>query len=269
MKIRYFYPNFKKKVFILSYDDGVTDDKDFIKILNELGFKATFNLNTELMRNEFVWYNDRGDEIKRLPLEIIDDLYEGHEIASHSSTHPYLDNMSDEEIYENIAKDLENIPFLQGFATPFTYFHPRLKDIVSSLGFSYLRCSIMSESYERYHYYYEIKPTVFHLDNKLDKLLNGFFIAKEELATFMLVGHTYDLRVHNCYDKIIDVLKTIKNHDDIINLTTIETVNYLKAIDSLEITKKEINNPSPISLYLSVDDEMIVLHPFSRYILDK
>ncbi len=38
------YPGGKKKVFTVSYDDGVIQDVRFVKLLNKYGIKGTFNL---------------------------------------------------------------------------------------------------------------------------------------------------------------------------------------------------------------------------------
>ena len=40
------FPEGKSKAFTLSYDDGVRQDKRFVKILNKYGLKSTFNLNS-------------------------------------------------------------------------------------------------------------------------------------------------------------------------------------------------------------------------------
>ena len=38
---------FPHKFFTLSFDDGVTQDRRFIKMLNDRGLKCTFNLNSK------------------------------------------------------------------------------------------------------------------------------------------------------------------------------------------------------------------------------
>ena len=44
------YPNFKKKALTLSYDDGVVQDRRFMKILDNFGIKCTFNINSAFMQ---------------------------------------------------------------------------------------------------------------------------------------------------------------------------------------------------------------------------
>ena len=40
------FPNGLKKVFTMSYDDGVRQDRRLIEILDRYGIKATFNINS-------------------------------------------------------------------------------------------------------------------------------------------------------------------------------------------------------------------------------
>ncbi|MDE5780625.1 MAG: hypothetical protein K2I03_04010 [Lachnospiraceae bacterium] len=51
--IQKLYPNGKSKAFNVTYDDGVLQDIRFIKLLNKYNLKGTFNLNSQLMEDEF------------------------------------------------------------------------------------------------------------------------------------------------------------------------------------------------------------------------
>lgn len=96
--IRKLYPGGKKKAFSITYDDGITQDIRFVELLNQYGLKGTFNLNSELMKNGFEWTHESGLVIKRLSPEMVVDLYQGHEVASHTLTHPYMSDLSEEEL---------------------------------------------------------------------------------------------------------------------------------------------------------------------------
>ena len=41
-----------KKAVTFSYDDGVTQDRDLIRLLNKYGMKGTFNINSGLLGQE-------------------------------------------------------------------------------------------------------------------------------------------------------------------------------------------------------------------------
>ena len=51
-----------RKALTFSFDDGNVDDIRLIEILNKYGLKATFNLNSGLLADSFVWnYNGVKD----------------------------------------------------------------------------------------------------------------------------------------------------------------------------------------------------------------
>ena len=64
--MRKLYPGGKRKAFNITYDDGVMQDGRFVVLLNRFGLKGTFNLNSQLMEEEFAWIHPCGMEVKRL-----------------------------------------------------------------------------------------------------------------------------------------------------------------------------------------------------------
>ena len=56
------FPGGKTKAFTMSYDDGTIHDRRFVRILNDCGIKATFNLNSGFFGQE-------------LPVLLISDIY--------------------------------------------------------------------------------------------------------------------------------------------------------------------------------------------------
>ena len=65
--VKKLYPNGKPKAFGVTFDDGVTQDIRFVGLLDQYGLKGTFNLNSQLMREEFAWTHQNGTVIRRLP----------------------------------------------------------------------------------------------------------------------------------------------------------------------------------------------------------
>ena len=92
--VRKLYPGGKSKAVNFSYDDGVTQDVRFVDLLNRYGMKGTFNLNSKLLQDGFTWEHPCGKTIARLPKEEIVSLYDGHEISSHTATHPMMETIS-------------------------------------------------------------------------------------------------------------------------------------------------------------------------------
>ena len=146
MKIEKRYPEGRNKAFNITYDDGVLQDIPLIAMLNRYGIKGTFNLNSQLMQTGFTWRHPCGMDITRLRRWEIGDLYEGHEIASHTLTHPYMDSLSDEELYRQLGEDKRNLEAMfgrevAGFAVSFEYFDDRIARCAKKCGFEYARTS--------------------------------------------------------------------------------------------------------------------------------
>lgn len=268
--IRKLYPFGKKKAFNVTYDDGVLQDVRFVELLNKYSLKGTFNLNSELMENEFEWIHDCGIAVKRLKTEDAVSLYIGHEVASHTLTHPYMDSLTKEEIIRELSYDKISLEKLfsqtvRGFAIPFDYYSGLIEHCVKECGFEYARISEESLSFKPQSDYYRWKATVFHLDESLEDLTRRFIDCDEELALFQIVGHTYDLDAENKWDVIENIFKKISSLRDTLPMTTIEIVDYLRAMRKVEITDKYIKNNSDKSLWFEADNTTIEVKPKTKF----
>lgn len=261
--IKKLYPNGKSKAFNVSYDDGVLQDVRFVNLLNQYGLKGTFNLNSGLMENEFEWIHETGCIVKRLSKENVLSLYDGHEVASHTLTHPFMQEKTENEIMKELEVDKKNLEKLfgkqiKGFAVPFDYYSDLIESCVKKCDFEYARISEESLSFVPHKNseinYHRWKATVFHLDDSLEKLTEDFIQTDEELALFQIAGHTYDFDTENMWDKIETILKKISLQKDILPMTTIEIIDYLKAMEQVEITENHIINNSEQTLWFLVDN---------------
>ena len=180
--IKRLYPGGKRKAFNITYDDGVWQDVRFVELLNKYGIKGTFNLNSRLMEEEFEWTHECGLPVKRLPVSRAVKLYAGHEVASHTLIHPYMQNLSEDEIMYQLGHDkyvLEQIfgREICGFAVPFDYYSGIIADCAKRLGFEYARMSEESRSYVPSENYYWWQCGIFHLNPEF--LLYLSFCVKE------------------------------------------------------------------------------------------
>lgn len=270
--VKKLYPNGKPKAFNITYDDGVLQDERFVKLLNKYNLKGTFNLNSQLMAEEFRWIHENGMVIKRLSSCKVIELYSNHEVASHTLTHPYMHDMDENEIMYQLGQDKYNLEQLfgreiSGFAVPFSYFSPLISECAKKCGFEYARCSDESYSYIPPENYFWWTAGAFHLNPKWRQFAEIFFTTDCQLALCQIVGHSYDLDAENMWDEMENLFKRISESNDIVSLTNIEIVRYLKAMDKAYITEQKISNNSGTELWFDIDGRVVSIPAYSEFFI--
>lgn len=260
------YPGGKSKVFNVSYDDGVEQDVRFIALLNRYGLKGTFNINFWMTHTQFQWVHESGLVVKRLPESALKDVYAGHEVASHSFSHPYMDNFSEGEILKEMGADRF---FLQrlfdreiaGYATPFYFFSDQMAQCARECGFAYARISEESDDYSLPEDFYHWRGSKFHWDEDLEEFVEGFLKSDQELAMCQLVGHSYDLDVYDMWQRMEKIFSRVSQCDEVWPATHSQLVNYLRAMDQVFITNDTVSNHSWEPLWFRIHGEITMLKP--------
>lgn len=218
--------NGKMKAITFSYDDGITQDLRLIELFNKYGIKATFNLNSELF--------GRKDELELLGVKVkhhkvdkkdVKEIYEGHEVAVHTLTHPYLQAMDDEnEIIRQVEEDRKNLEDLVGYkvcgmAFPNDGKNPeRVSRIIKEkTEIKYVRTTDETFNFEPQTNLHIFKPTIYHGHfDEMTKLAEEFISLKTDTPKiFYIWGHSYEFDIFNNWDKFEDFLKLVSNKDDI------------------------------------------------------
>lgn len=217
------------KIVCLSFDDGTVYDIRFIELLNKYNLKATLNLNSEL--KDFVWYFG-NNPIKRLDLNEYKELYNGHEVASHSLTHPYFSSLDDKEIIRQVKEDINNLKNIfnkeiVGFAFPF---HDQTEEIIQvikeNINVEYIRYSFFSNEYlpkDRYH----IPLHAIYDDEDIYEKLEHYKKNKLENSLFVIAGHSYEFEMKNDWEKIEALLKYLNEDNEFVVLTLKDAVKIL------------------------------------------
>lgn len=219
--------NGKMKALTFSYDDGVTQDQRLISLFNKYGMKATFNLNSELLGKPGSLLREGVTvaHVKPLPEEVRG-IYEGHEVASHTLTHPMLPDQSDDEIIRQVEQDRLNLSELVGYeVVGMAYpgggvnFNAHVADVIREhTGIKYARTTISNYSFDPQSDLLVFKPTVYHHRemDELERLADEFIALKPDTPKIMYVwGHAYEFDIRNDWDRFENVLKRLSGHDDI------------------------------------------------------
>jgi hypothetical protein len=218
------------------------------------------------MQNGFTWRHECGMDITRLRPAEIGDLYEGHEIASHTLTHPYMDSLSDEELYRQLGEDKKNLENMfggevAGFAVPFDYYDDRIARCAEKCGFEYARTSDVSLSYTPCRDWYHWKTGIYHVMPELVPYVEGFLKTNEELALCQIVGHSYDLFTENLWDTMESICAKIGEHGEIWKCTHLELVRYLKAMEQAEVSDEAVHNGSDRCLWFCIQGQIVAIQP--------
>ena len=215
----------KKKILTFSYDDAVTQDQRLIAMFNKYDLKCTFNINSELLGKPgslvregvtVAHVKPRAEEIRA--------IYEGHEIAGHSLTHPNLTKLEDSEVIRQVEEDRVKLSEIAGydvvgFAYPGGFVDGRVADLIrTQTGIKYARTVESSHSFDKQKDLVCFRPTVYH-HKEWDKLfeLGEKFLSLDpsEDAIFYVWGHAYEFDIANTWDKFEEFCRMMSGKSDI------------------------------------------------------
>ena len=159
----------KLKAVTFSYDDAVVQDIRLIELLNKYNLKCTFNVNSELlgMAHTLTRENLRIAHYKIQPQDV-KRIYEGHEVAVHTLTHPHLPPLEEDEIIRQVEQDRLNLSELVeyevvGMAYPGGGVNndDRVAEIIkNNTGVKYSRTITFTHDFETQENIYRFNPTV-------------------------------------------------------------------------------------------------------------
>lgn len=215
-----------RKIFLLSFDDGTIYDKRFVELLNRYHIKCTFNLNAGL--EDFVWYYEDKFPIRRQLLSETVEQYRGHEIASHSLHHHWLNTLTPPQLRREVEEDciaLKAIFGVQdiGFGVPFTACGDREIRLLRKF-VRYIRLSEMSDSFALPEDPYHIPIHGLYNDPDIREKIARFAENGLSESLFVMAGHSYELEVLEHWEYMESLLQYIRSFDFEI-MTTMEFVN--------------------------------------------
>lgn len=217
----------KMKAVTFSYDDGVTQDKRLIKILDKYGLKCTFNLNSALLgrAGSLIREDVTVAHVKPRPCEVRK-IYENHEIAVHTLTHPSLVQLSDDDIVREVEEDRIALSELAGYEVVGMAYPGGtgcMNDHVAELiktrtGVKYARTTTSTHNFEPQNNLCRFDPTVYHHVewDKMFELGEKFISLKPDTPKIYYIwGHAYEFDIHGDWERFEEFCRMISGHDDI------------------------------------------------------
>lgn len=262
------FPGGKEKAVTLSYDDGSKYDLKFLEIINQYGFKCTFNLMGKNVESE-----------KPLSQAAIREnmLAKGHEIAVHGYNHRAQHKIRPiegiREIVDcRIALERAFGIIVRGMAFPAEVVNPslepekyaRIKHYLEDLEVAYARSARPdNDRFELPEDWYNWIPTAHH-DNPqimqyIDKFVNldlsELYITKRTPKLFFMWGHCKEFERKQNWDHLEEICRSLGGRDDIWYATNIEIYDYVQAYRSLRYSADAgiVFNPTLLDVWFDVD----------------
>lgn len=256
-KVYYCFPGGKHKALTMSYDDGRTEDRRLVSIFNKYGIKGTFNINSGIFHNTY------GEKVQ--PEEFLK-LYEGHEIACHTVTHPTIARCPLENVAEEVLEDRKKLEAIMGqpvmgLAYPNGSTSPKIRQMLPMMGIRYARVVGSTDDFAIPEDFYQWKATCHHNHNLLENGQRFVELFKKQYLYLMYVwGHSYEFTDKNNWEVMEEFCKLAGGRDDTWYATNIQIVDYMEVLDRLQFfaDSSKVYNPSAQSAWLSNEKGEII-----------
>ena len=279
--IEMLFPQGKTKALILSYDDGRTEDRQLVKLMNQYGLKGTFHLNSnKLGTNGYL----TKAEIKQ--------LFAGHEVSVHSANHPGLTTLSKIDVVYEVVEDRKELERLmeypvRGMAYPFGNTNDFVVETITGLGIEYARTVEDTYAFNIPENFLKWHPTIHQYakaywepdnpENDKKELAHFYqliddFKSTKELSLLDIWGHSWEMANNqNKWDETEKFFKLLANNSDIHYTTQIDLVDYINAFHILKfsVEKNMVINQSSLTIFFKKNGKSYSIFPGETLVLSK
>ncbi len=249
------WPGGREKALTLSYDDAVLQDIRLIEMMNKNGIKGTFNLNSGYLgtKNTLIREGHPVQHNKVAPEEVAS-LYEGHEVAVHTVTHPNLCALPDAQVLDEVLTDRKNLEQLVGYpvrgmAYPGGNVDERVVNLLKGCGIVYARAVGTTKKFALPERWLDWECSCHHweLEGLIDPFLHG-----KGLKLLAVWGHAYEFDQRDDWEVIEDQLVRLGGHEDVWYATNIEVFDYITAFKALDVAVDDSSayNRSSVSVWV-------------------
>ncbi len=257
------YPGGKTRAITLSYDDGKIQDRQLVALFNQYGLKGTFNLNSGTFGHESV-----------VATEEMPALYENHEVAVHTLTHPYLNYLSTAEVAYQVIEDRKRLEVLfgrviRGMAYPFRLAEtPGQVETIRNCGIQYARTTVNTLHFDLPQDAMRWNPTCHHKEETLPELVERFlspedpaYPERHRLRLLYVWGHSYEFA--GKWDEAKRICRLLGGHETVWYATNGQIMDYLLAWHSLQasVDGSIVHNPSGLPVWFWAQGKEWVLQP--------
>jgi len=216
------------KAVTFSYDDGVTQDIKLIELLNKYGLKCTFNINSKLLGTKGILLRQKQRIARyRIAQDDVKYVYEGHEVAAHTLTHPNLTSLNENEIIYQVEQDRNYLSEIVGYEVKGMAYpnggvnnDDRVAEVIKTYtNIKYCRTITNTDSFDIQNNLYRFNPNVHHIQqfDRLMKMGREFVeLNTDSPKIFYIWGHSYEMDyAPDNWIKLEEFFKLISNKNDI------------------------------------------------------
>lgn len=277
--IEMLFPQGKTKALILSYDDGRTEDRQLVQLMNKYRLIGTFHLNSNKLGTD--GYLSKG-EIKQ--------LFTGHEVSVHTANHPSLSRLSKIDVVYEVVEDRKELERwmgypVRGMAYPFGNHNEFVIDAIQGLGIEYARTVEDTYAFSIPENFLQWHPTVHQFakafwepnnpENDKKELARFYqliddFGSTKELAVLDIWGHSWEMGNNpDKWDETEKFFKLLANNSDVHYTTQIDLVDYMNAFHNLKfsVEKTMVFNQSSWTVYFKKNGKSYSVLPGKMLVL--
>ena len=269
MSIKFKFPNFKRKAFTVSYDDGTIHDRRMLEIMTKHGIKGTLNVNSSLIvdRKPTKFVHLTAEEL----LELVEKS--GFEVAVHGHRHLSLaevetgvatyDVMKDREVFEALFGRV-----IKGMAYANGSYSDEVVDMLKRCGIEYSRTTVSTKKFDMPSDWLRLPATCHHNNPTLMDLAREF-VEREEMRyfwrnapmLFYVWGHSSELQRDKNWEVFEELCEYVGGREDVWYATNGEIYEYDMAYRALRHASDQriIHNPSALDVYLRVDSRDVLV----------
>lgn len=194
--------NGKNKAITFSFDDAVKQDIRTIEILNKYGLKATFNLNSAYLGTKNSLVRDGVNVCHdKVSCADVKSVYNGHEVAVHTLSHPNLTTLLDKDVIFQVEQDRKILSDLCGYEVVGMAYpcggvnnDDRVAKLIKeNTGVKYCRTITSTFDYLPQENLHRFNPSAYFVRDDAFALADKFFADQSEGDKVLyLWAHTYE-----------------------------------------------------------------------------
>ncbi len=268
------FPGGRQRALTLSYDDGIQQDTRLIEILDKRGIKCTFNLNGISFEQEERTFPD-WQTFRKMALREATEVYSkaianGHEVATHGYSHPFLDKLPTELAAYEITEDRKRLEemfgtVVKGHAYPYGTTSDQAVEVLRNCGILYARTVESTGKFDIPTDWLRMPATCHHNDPGLMALAEQFLAEDryQHPKLFYLWGHTYEFDDDNNWEVIEKFAEFIGNRDNIWYANNMQIHDYVEAYRALRFSANGslVYNPSALTVWFSSNNVNVRVAP--------